>query len=50
MVRYFWLSPITMQLLSNFMWFNMRSSMGTGAMFSPPLVINSSLIRPVMYK
>lgn len=24
--------------------------MGTGAMFSPPLVINSSLIRPVMYR
>lgn len=47
-VRYFYISPIAMQLLTNgnsaLIWFSIR----TGATFSPPAVTISSFILPVI--
>jgi hypothetical protein len=41
---------MTMQLEMNFKFFLTSSSMSTGATFSPPAVMISSLIRPVIVK
>jgi len=47
-IRYFLWSPITTALARNFIYDLISSSRSTGATFSPPPVIISSLILPVM--
>jgi hypothetical protein len=50
-VKYFFLSPITIQLLTRYGNSTfIASSIGIGAIFSPPAVITISFILPVIYK
>ena len=48
--KYLRLSPITMQFATDFISFLISFSIRTGAIFSPPPVMMSSLILPVMIK